>query len=65
MTKNALSHEFLPTAKGVSNMDFLQSFKPLANHSPTYKPLDRKNNTPQTTVINLLSKDLSKARKPA
>ena len=65
MTKNALSHEFLPTAKGVSNMDLFQSFKPLANHSPTNKPLDSKNNSTQTTVINLLSKDLFKARKPA
>ncbi|MCI8371631.1 MAG: hypothetical protein HFI75_04410 [Lachnospiraceae bacterium] len=46
-------------------MDLLQPFKPLANHSPTNKPLASKNNRIQTTVINLLSKDLSKARKPA
>jgi hypothetical protein len=39
--------------------------QPLKNHSPTNKPLDSKNNRTQTTVINLLSKDLSKARKPA
>ena len=65
MTKNALSHEFLPTAKGVSNMDLFQSSKPLTNHSPINKPLDSKNNRTQTTVINLLSKDLSKVRKPA
>ena len=63
--QNALSYEFLPTAKGVSNMDLFQPSKPLANHSPTNKPLDSKNNRTQTTVINLLSKDLSKVRKPA
>ena len=51
--------------KGVSNMDLCQPSKPLANHSPTNKPLDSKNNRTQTTVINLLSKDLSKVRKPA
>ena len=43
----------------------LNTSQSLANHSPTNKPPDSKNNRTQTTVINLLSKDLSKARKPA
>ncbi len=37
--KNALSHAFIPTAKGVSNMDFNLLF-------------DSKNNHIQTTVID-------------
>ena len=41
-------------------MDLCQSSKPLKNYSPTNKPLDSKNNRTQTTVINLLSKDLLK-----
>ena len=55
----------LPTAKGVSNMDFLQSYKPLENYFATCKPLDIENNRSYMTVINLLSKDLLKVRKPA
>jgi len=46
-------------------MDFLQSHKPLENHSATRKPLENKNNRSYMTVINLLSKDLFEVRKPA
>jgi len=46
-------------------MDLFQSSKPFKNHSATCKPPDNKNNATEMTVINLLSKDLSKARKPA
>ena len=46
-------------------MDFLQSYKPLENHSATCKPLDSENNRFYMTVINLLSKDLLEVRKPA
>jgi len=46
-------------------VDFLQSYKPLENHSATCKPLDSENNRFYMTVINLLSKDLLEVRKPA
>ncbi len=56
---------FIPTAKGlVNNMDLFVA-QPIINHSLTHKPLDYKNNGSDATVINLLSKDLSKAREPA
>ncbi len=55
--KKALSHEFLPTAKGfLNNMDLLVA-QPPVNHSLTLKPPDYKNNGSHATVINLLSKD--------
>ncbi len=63
--KKPLAMSFIPTAKGfVYNMDLLVA-QPPVNHSLTQKPLDYKNNGSYTTVINLLSKDLSKRRKPA
>ena len=63
--KKALSHEFLPTAKGfVYNMDLLVA-QPPVNHSLTLKPPDYKNNASHAAVINLLSKDFLKCRKPA
>ena len=55
--KKALSHEFLPTAKGfLNNMDLFVA-QPPVNHSLTRKPLDYKNNGSYATVIKLLSKD--------
>ena len=50
--KKALSHEFLPTAKGfLNNMDLLVA-QPPVNHSLTLKPPDYKNNGSHATVIN-------------
>ncbi|WP_285825249.1 hypothetical protein, partial [Schaedlerella arabinosiphila] len=60
-TKNALSHEFLPTAKGViiwiyaSHLNRLKIILPPTNHW-TVRIIARK---------RLLSKDLLKIRKPA
>ena len=63
--QKALSYELLPTAKGfLNNMDLFVA-QPPVNHSLTIKPLDYKNNGSNATVINLLSKDLLKCRKPA
>ena len=45
--------------------DFSQSCKTLKKCSDTIKPPDIKNNTAKTTFIYLLSKVISKARKPA
>ena len=62
--QKALSYEFLPTAKGlIRNMDLLVAQPPF-NHSLTLKPPDHKNNDSHATVINLLSKDFLKYRKP-
>ena len=56
---------FIPTAKGlVYNMDLFVT-QPPVNHSLTIKPQDYKNNGSYATVINLLSKDFLKCRKPA
>ncbi len=56
---------FIPTAKGlVYNMDLFVT-QPPVNHSLTIKPPDYKNNGSYATVINLLSKDFLKCRKPA
>ena len=54
--KKALSHEFLPTAKGfLNNMDLFVA-QPPVNHSLTLKPLDYKNNGFHATVIKRLLK---------
>ena len=45
--------------------DFSQSCKTLKKCPDTSKPPDSKNNAAKITVINLLSKVISKARKPA
>ena len=53
----------LPTAKGI--FIWIVISKAVFYHSLTHKPLDSENNRSHITVINLLSKDLLKVRKPA